>query len=203
MKKLTKWNSSGGSCHQEEEVKQEDDGKNEPGNRMRGIQIFQERLPTWEAQLQSGKHSSCDWFHQERHMCGLIRNPQCCLQKLLSELLSFLLWMTNLPKKDQTIIITVASEPRFDGERNPSNANTIVRKWSIKKPGIISGEFSLPRVAETIAHNWEPFPTMTASKSGYLGGRKTSPATSFQPQSSCTSSCNKHKRMFNRNNFSI
>ena len=31
---------------------------------------------------------------------------------------------TNLPKKVQQIIITVAREPRFEGERNPSRAKT-------------------------------------------------------------------------------
>lgn len=29
------------------------------------------------------------------------------------------------PKKVQQTIITVAMEPRFDGDRNPNNANTI------------------------------------------------------------------------------
>lgn len=34
---------------------------------------------------------------------------------------------TCLPKKVQHIIITVAKEPRFDGDKNPSNAKTAER----------------------------------------------------------------------------
>ena len=34
---------------------------------------------------------------------------------------------THLPKNDQQIIMTVANEPRFDGERKPSNANTAMK----------------------------------------------------------------------------
>jgi hypothetical protein len=30
----------------------------------------------------------------------------------------------TIPKKDQKTIMTVAIEPRFDGDKNPSNANT-------------------------------------------------------------------------------
>ena len=34
---------------------------------------------------------------------------------------------TNLPEKVQKIIMTVANEPRFEGERNPAKANTVDR----------------------------------------------------------------------------
>jgi hypothetical protein len=47
---------------------------------------------------------------------------------------------------------------------------------------------NLPRVTAHMAHSWAPFPTITESAMGYLGARKTSPCTSFQPQSSWTSS---------------
>ena len=104
----------------------------------------------------------------------------------LSKCNAMLHWVTDLPKRDQTTIITVASEPRFDGDRNPKRAKT---KRLLERVFESRCQKDKLRVTATIAHNCVPFPTITARRSECLGERKTSPATSFHPQSSCTSSC--------------
>lgn len=48
---------------------------------------------------------------------------------------------------------TVASDPRFEGERNPKSAKT--------------------RVTAVMATSWAPFPTITERSSELGGGRKT------------------------------
>lgn len=64
--------------------------------------------------------------------------------------------------------MTVPREPRFDGERKPRRANVIV--------------------VPTITNSWEPLPKNILRTRGFFGVRKTSPWTSFQPESSWTPS---------------
>lgn len=94
--------------------------------------------------------------------------------------------LTYLPKKVQHIIMTVASDPRFDGDKNPSNANTATDQFQVDQWNAPY----LPRVTPTMALSCDPFPTRTESMSECGGVLNTSPCTSFHPQSSCTSSCN-------------
>ena len=68
---------------------------------------------------------------------------------------------TNRTMKPVTI------EPRLAGERNPSAANMIV-------------DTDIQKI-------WTPVPMSTENRIGLGGGRKTSPCTSFQPLSSCSS----------------
>jgi len=91
--------------------------------------------------------------------------PNAVCKKCWANSSLFWLWMANLPKKDQTTIITVASEPRFDGERNPSNANTIVRKWSIKKPGSLAENSAYQesqKPLHTTGNHFRPWPQARA-----------------------------------------
>ena len=69
------------------------------------------------------------------------------------------------PKIVYNRIMTVPRDPRFDGDRNPRRANVIV----------------MP----TMTKSCEPLPNNTLRSSGFLGVRKTSPCTSFHPESSC------------------
>ncbi len=77
------------------------------------------------------------------------------------------------PKNVQQIIITVASEPRFEGERKPNNAKTISAYFN-KRYWAIDGEHEL-NVTLTIAQICAPLPTMTERANGNLGVLKTSP----------------------------
>jgi len=65
--------------------------------------------------------------------------------------------------------MAVMRPPRLAGDKKPSSANTSV---------MVDMEMTCT-----------PLPTSTESMSGCDGGRKTSPCTSFQPVSSCASSC--------------
>ena len=73
----------------------------------------------------------------------------------------------NAMKKKSTTA-AVRRLPRCAGERMPSAARTIT---------IVS-----------VQKTWTPVPTIDANKSGWVGGRNTSPWISFQPLSSTVSS---------------
>lgn len=51
----------------------------------------------------------------------------------------------------------------------------------------------LQRVMKVMMKIWVPCPRNTDSNMPFLGGRKTSPCTCFQPDSSCASSCGGRK----------
>ena len=95
---------------------------------------------------------------------------------------------------------TIQRETRKSSSLQPTNPGSKVRGIQVKqilrkkiRRNLRFGDVRIPRVIATMAHNWEPFPIITDSNRGFFGERKTSPATSFQPQSSCTSSCYKHE----------
>lgn len=65
----------------------------------------------------------------------------------------------------------VPRDPLLDGERNPNRAKMMVQPVMTK--------------------SCTPFPRRTERRRGRDGVRKTSPCTSFQPESSCTPSSSK------------
>mmetsp|Transcript_39708 Transcript_39708/g.55393 ORF Transcript_39708/g.55393 Transcript_39708/m.55393 type:complete len:243 (-) Transcript_39708:640-1368(-) len=74
----------------------------------------------------------------------------------------------GVPRKTYITSIDVIKPPRVAGDRNPRQA---------KK-----------RVTHTTPMICDPVPRSTERSIGFPGGRKTSPCTSFQPNSSCASS---------------
>ena len=87
------------------------------------------------------------------------------------------------PKTVYRIIIAVARLPRLLGDKKPSIANTI----QVVSCPVIHHIFVL-MVVPAITNNCVPLPSITLRSSIRRGGRNTSPCTSFQPESSWTSS---------------
>lgn len=74
------------------------------------------------------------------------------------------------------MIITVASEPRLEGERKPSTANTTGQSY--QHPVLLSIfalDYHLPSVTAVMAISCVPLPTSTDKSIGRGGARKTSP----------------------------
>lgn len=86
---------------------------------------------------------------------------------------------TYLPENVQKMIITVAREPRFEGERKPASAKTEGRfdcTWSgLNLKTEIGRQANIPRVIPVITTSCDPLPTRTESAIGQRGALKTSP----------------------------